>query len=260
MVLTRTELQVATGLSRKAVRVYEEKGILCPIKDTRPHAATQIVYHDDAIAVGRLVATLRRANVSLEDVKRITDLDENCDDEFIAKLKVRLNASAEDMRRAIKTIDAVHQCVKSKIYRTRYGGFWATGVTEKIDKFDLASFLSCTAERLNDEDKPTDGLSLQYKDATECAITACCFVRYDAANRRLSPPFKSYYIPEQVCFGMRAKQSLGNLSGFDRIYEKIQAERVKTGRRKSSTRIIQIAESVKDFVRSDQEIEVVLFS
>ncbi len=258
--LTRTELQAATGLSRKAVRLYEEKGILHPLKDKRHHTAPQMIYEDDAIVVGRMVATLRRANVSLNDIKRITDLEKNYDDEFIAQLKIRLKASADDLQKAITTIDAIHRGVKSKVFRTRYGGFWATGVKEQIDRFDLASFLSCTVKKLNDVGTPTDRLSLQFDDMTACVVTACCFVKCDAPNKNLSAPFKSYFIPEQVCFGIRSKQSLGDLSEFDKTYEKIQAERVRTGRRKSSTRIVEIAKEVTDVVQSDQEIEVVLFS
>ncbi|MEM7668574.1 MAG: MerR family transcriptional regulator [Pseudomonadota bacterium] len=254
--LSRAELQAATGLSRKAIRVYEERGILSPIRDTKCHAT----YDEGAVLLGRMIATLRRANVSLEDIKRVTELQDECDDAFVEQLKARLRSSAQDMHTAVQTIDSVCRSIKAKVFCTRYGGFWATGRKEKIDKSRVGPFLSGTAEELNGEGIPLNHLSLQYSDVAEQRLTAYCFIRCEAPAKEPKSTLQSYYVPEQVCFGIKAKHCLNDLSKFDPIYDRIQAERLKTGRRKSSTRTIEITSDIAGRFREDQEVETVLFS
>jgi DNA-binding transcriptional MerR regulator len=70
-VLTVGKLSAKTGVSRKALRVYEAAGILMPA--TRTPAGYR-VYHTDAVAVVEFIARARRLGFSVAEIQRIVSL------------------------------------------------------------------------------------------------------------------------------------------------------------------------------------------
>lgn len=62
------EFSAATGLSVKALRLYDERGLLVPARVDRATGYRR--YVEDQIATAGRIALLRRAGVGLADIKR----------------------------------------------------------------------------------------------------------------------------------------------------------------------------------------------
>lgn len=69
--LTVGKLSAKTGVSRKALRVYEAAGILTPA--TRTPAGYR-VYHADAVGVVAFIARARRLGFSVAEIRQIVGL------------------------------------------------------------------------------------------------------------------------------------------------------------------------------------------
>jgi len=65
------EFSAATGLSVKALRLYDERGLLVPARVDRTTGYRR--YADGQIATAGRIALLRRAGIGLADIARSTD-------------------------------------------------------------------------------------------------------------------------------------------------------------------------------------------
>ena len=72
-ILSIGEFAAATQLTPKALRLYDEQGLLRPAKTT---ASGYRVYSADQVAAGRLIRALRDMNLSLAQVARVIAADE----------------------------------------------------------------------------------------------------------------------------------------------------------------------------------------
>lgn len=62
------EFSAATGLSVKALRLYDERGLLVPARVDRATGYRR--YTEDQIAIAGRIALLRRAGIGLADIER----------------------------------------------------------------------------------------------------------------------------------------------------------------------------------------------
>jgi MerR family transcriptional regulator, copper efflux regulator len=69
--LTVGKLSAKTGVSRKALRVYEAAGILAPSART---PAGYRLYHSDAVGVVTFIAQARRLGFSVAEIRQIVGL------------------------------------------------------------------------------------------------------------------------------------------------------------------------------------------
>ncbi|MGP3923916.1 heavy metal-responsive transcriptional regulator [Streptomyces sp. 8N616] len=110
--LTVGRIAAQTGLSPKAVRLYEANGLIAPPERT---AAGYRTYTDDAVAVLGFIRRAQALGLSLKEIKRILDLQRHgqqpCDlvigllDEHLAQVDQRI----ADLQALKKTLqDARH--------------------------------------------------------------------------------------------------------------------------------------------------------
>lgn len=235
---TRSEFRSATGLSRKALRIYEEKGILKPLSTISSRA----IYRQEEVGLGKTIAVLRLANLSLDHIKRLIELSGDSENRLISELTEQLKNDCQNSIRAIDEIEKLRRRARSQVFRTRYGGFWAWGVDKAINEAEVCSFLSQSANCIAKQSGFVGTLSVRYSRVCSGTVRTCCFVESDIPADDRNPDLDWFYIPEQIYFGTRARGRFGNPSCFNDAYKRISHTRLMSKGRKSSPERIEVYE------------------
>lgn len=91
---TIREITETTGVTERALRYYDEKGVLHPT-DKSLSGRREWLYDEEAVWKIRLIAFLRMSGLSIEDIRRVLE-DEP--DEVVNLLKVHLEKLKEECR------------------------------------------------------------------------------------------------------------------------------------------------------------------
>jgi len=92
--ITRTELISEVGLTRKAIRVYEKSGLICPDDSC---ADNNSLYDDENLRKARLIKKLRGANLPVPVIKSILD---SRSDDHLEQLNEAIDAVQETFEAA----------------------------------------------------------------------------------------------------------------------------------------------------------------
>jgi len=107
------EVAARSGLSRKAIRLYEDRGILVPA--TRTEAGYRM-YRDDVLLVLRFVTTARRLGFTLAEIAEIIAI-RRAGQTPCAHVQERLRQKAvelDEMRHAVGTVLASWQVRRTR--------------------------------------------------------------------------------------------------------------------------------------------------
>lgn len=128
--LSRTEFRERTKLSRKALRVYEGKGMLTPQK--LPGGGAH--YCEADVERARFISTLRAVGLSLSVISQLLKPETCADGVLRSEIKRDLSRLAEQASAAINLIETYSRKIQSEIHERRYGGFWTLGVERDLKK------------------------------------------------------------------------------------------------------------------------------
>ena len=135
---TRTHFQKLTGLTRKAIRTYEKRGLLTPIQQDSSSA----VYPEKDIKSARLIKQLRNANISIAKIFSIQQLTGQAQNNVIKEVLDEINENIKRNHTAKETLSACLEENKAKPVLEIYGGFFAVGRSALLPKSKVANFVS----------------------------------------------------------------------------------------------------------------------
>lgn len=95
-----------TGLSRKTIRLYEEKGLIAPRKE-RMNGRDYRDYSEEDVAQLKMIAMLRRAWFTMEEIRQMQE-DPSSIQEIFPQYRQWLRQQKRDLDTLIAVADAVH--------------------------------------------------------------------------------------------------------------------------------------------------------
>ncbi|MDJ0820555.1 MAG: MerR family transcriptional regulator [Paracoccaceae bacterium] len=233
--LTRTEFQNATGLTRKALRVYEEKRLLQPQEDSRRQAFYQSKDVDRAV----LIRLLRQAGIPVSQIQSYLappSVQELSTDSTEDQLRVALEKVARTANEALDRLDAYSRSLESSVRRLRYGGMWAWGRAADISQSHVARYVADFVKELDAAGLPSDRVAARYENERADRVSVTCYTEADLADEKPDTVGKRIFVPEDIYFAMRTTGVSGRYSCFDACYETLRSRRRNedTGERASA--------------------------
>lgn len=215
--LSRTELQTRSKLSRKAIRVYEEKGLLAPRVLTNGRA----VYDEADVERAKFIATLREVGISVSVIHRLLD-PMSCTDGFLLNsLTKDLADLAAKATAAITLIEYYNKARMAEIFERRYGDIWVTGLERTINITDTVAFIEEMVQLLEQEGLDTSAIGALYSEETDKTVRLRVFKEVETSDRPKNPKLQRYFLPRHTYFAMIVKGYYGVYECFDEAYAKI---------------------------------------
>lgn len=215
--LSRTELQTRSNLSRKAIRVYEEKGLLAP----QILANGRAVYDEADVERAIFIATLREVGISISVIHRLLD-PMNCTDGFLLNsLTKDLADLAANAVAAIELIEYHNKTRMTEIFEKRYGDFWTIGLERTINISDTVAFIEEMVQVFEQEGLDTSATAALYSEETDKTVRLRVFKEVETTYRPKNPKLQKYFLPQHTYFAMTVTGYYGVYDCFDEAYAKI---------------------------------------
>ena len=129
--MTSGEIAKKAGISQKAVRLYDEKGLLKPSEYSEGNYR---LYDREALLVLENIIALKRIGFSLEEIRDNLNVENNID------IKGALNRQLELMERRKAEIDRTIGCIRGVLARTEGEPDWnAVAEIARMIQIDQAS-------------------------------------------------------------------------------------------------------------------------
>lgn len=129
--MTSGEIAKKAGISQKAVRLYDEKGLLKPSEYSEGNYR---LYDTEALLVLENIIALKRIGFSLEEIRDNLNVENNID------IKEALNRQLELMERRKAEIDRTIGCIRGVLARTEGEPDWnAVAEIARMIQIDQAS-------------------------------------------------------------------------------------------------------------------------
>ena len=139
------EAAAKCGLTEKAIRLYEEKGLITPTY-TEKNGRSFRDYDDDTAARLQTIAALRRAFFSLEQISEILDHPETIPTVF-ASYRAELHQKYTDLKPLLEHAEDVDpETLTSAAAVSEKLGFSSQSYFTKVYKRELQTLPSQTAE------------------------------------------------------------------------------------------------------------------
>jgi DNA-binding transcriptional MerR regulator len=221
--MTRSELQGAVGLSRKALRVYEEAGLLSPIVLPNGRA----IYDDTVVSRANFIVTLRNAGISLTMIGQLLDPGSCADGFLLSKIVEQLTHNARKAEKAIELIEAHAKRMFTDVFEYRYGGSWSMGLETVVAHNKVVQFIQKTANSLKDEGHEVDSISVLYQAETDCDVKLRVFRLCEWDERASQSAWQWLYLHRHRYLAVQATGFFGDYHCFDDAYAKIADVRAK---------------------------------
>jgi DNA-binding transcriptional MerR regulator len=221
--MTRSELQVAVGLSRKALRVYEEAGLLNPIVLANGRA----IYDDTVISRANFIVTLRNVGISLTVIGQLLDPSSCTDGFLLGNIVEQLSRNARQAEQAIELIEAHTKRMLTDVFEYHYGGSWSMGLETVVAHNKVVQFIQKTANSLKNEGHEVDSISVLYQAETDCDVRLRVFRLCERNERASQSPLQWFYLHRHRYLGVQTTGFFGDYHCFDEAYASIAAVRAK---------------------------------
>lgn len=221
--LTRSEFQHATGLTRKALRIYEEKRLLQP----EANRNMQAFYAEHDVDLGILIRLLRKTGISLSQIHVLFDHNTQNDMSTEEQIKDKLQAIIGDAQEAIDRLEHYTQLREAAVHRVLHGGYWAWSHSAEVSKSSVADFVSEFARSLNDVQISSQDIAARYERECNESVHVTCFIELNDGRYTPSIPGKKIFVTQYNYFAIRAAGVCGQYDCFDECYEILQMERMK---------------------------------
>lgn len=215
--LSRTELQTRSNLSRKAIRLYEDKGLLSP----QILANGRAVYDETDVERATFIATLRDVGISLSIIRRLLD-PVNCLDGFLLNRLTRdLSELAAKAHAAIDIIEFHNRIQMTEIFERRFGDFWVIGLERTIKTSETVSFIEEMVGLFEQEGLDTSSISALYSEEAHTTVRLRIFKEVETAYRPVNPRLQKFFLPQHHYFAVAVTGCYGVYECFDEAYAKI---------------------------------------
>ena len=232
--ITRAQFQSKTGLTRKALRIYEEKGLLKPEVFSNQHAA----FSESALKSALLIKSLRRAGVPIKRIESLLLPKNHQDGNELQRLQDTLNEFSRDTFEALALLEEFSRRSDQKVQKQRHGGYWAYGKEADLRKSEVAEFVTEFAASANDLGQDISKLAARYNHETHDNVHVTCFIESDAAVPKLQNNYQRFYIPEEIFYAVKAQGVAGQYRCFEGSYARLATARMKeTGTQKPDSSI-----------------------
>ncbi|MEO9530228.1 MULTISPECIES: MerR family transcriptional regulator [unclassified Roseibium] len=219
--LTRSELQLQAGLTRKALRIYEEKGLLVQ----GLNAKRQAVYRQEDVESAILIKSLRQAGVPIAQIEEILRPGPAAPLKEVDAIRDLLHASVASTHDALQKLETYFACQEKQVRKLRHGGYWALGTEAVVDKKSVADFVTEFAMQIRECGLDTGKFAARYENEQDSVVKVTCFKEAPEAVPSNLDDYKQYFIPEDLYYAVKAQGVTGIYGCFEGCYSLLEEAR-----------------------------------
>lgn len=204
------------GLSRKALRIYEERGLLKPVMV----ADSRVGYYDEAsVTRGRLIKLLRAADISVANITCLFVSNEQEQSEAVSSISRAITQKIKASEKAIRTLCAFKRHSPLRPKTIVHGGYWVQGHETLLKKQDVAGYVTEFARRLAREKVPNEIIARYSKESGSEVFLGCYVKDEDKKRGLLSSDLRRYFIPTRKRYALKAIGVYGDYDCFKNAYD-----------------------------------------
>lgn len=226
--MTRTQFQKETGLTRKALRVYEDKGLLEPLGDAR----WQAMYRRKDVDRAVLIRRLRQAGIALTQIQAYlqpASVQDLCEEDAAAQLRTALETVARNAIEALDHLDIYTRNADREIRRLHHGGNWAWGRSAEVSKSQVCDYVSDFARTLGRAGVPSHRIAARYENERSDRVDITCYTETDSGDMLHARNGKRLFVPEDIYLAMRTTGLSGQYDCFDASYAALKTRKAAGG-------------------------------
>ena len=214
MKYSRSQFYERVGLSRKALRIYEGKGLLSPVITSNDRA----FFSEPDVARATLIKKLRGAGVAIDQIENLlASGSENVADAGVlirSEILNRINVA----NAALREMDHYIKHVKHQPEWVRFGGFWAYGRGCHLKKNNVTDFVRNFARDVETLQKKNKIIAF-YSNEKNSSVDLACYVEdLDKSDFSTLNLRKNFLTQEARC-ALKTKGFVGEYECFDKDYE-----------------------------------------
>ncbi len=213
---SRTQFLAKTGMSRKALRVYEQKKLLSPKLNEKGAA----FFSSEDVKIGQLIRELRQARFSIEDIRDVLSATPENAHNLIEPILDKITRQIHNLN---NTADHLNQFFTQKNkapFPINYGGFWSFGITRTVRKNDVCNFINYCITKLDEDKVTSDQITVHYGNENSNWVEMHCY-RPIPDNRRnaITADLRKEFVCETRSVAVLAKGHWGRYDCFDNSYD-----------------------------------------
>lgn len=211
---SRSQFCKRTGLSRKALRIYEEKELLSPLIASNQRA----FFSDSDVCRAILINKLRGAGVGINQIENLlASSSENLADVGALIRREVLNR-IEVSNAALRQLDDYIKDAVSQPERVRFGGFWAYGSKIHLKKSNVTDYVRSFARDVRPLRKKSRIIAF-YSNETKSSVDLACYVEDQGSSGFRALNLNRYFISEETRCAVQTKGVVGDYDCFEKDYD-----------------------------------------
>jgi DNA-binding transcriptional MerR regulator len=218
--ITRSQLQQLSGLSRKALRHYEERGLLVPSAEVG--ISQTAMFESTSVELAHKIKAFRSAGLSVDQIKKTVNGRHAVNFETVFELKKQLNETKTGAIEALNILYAMERRLETEVSERIFGDIWAVGSEMEVSLVDVCPYVQYVAKSLAHEYDPKLPIIAQYFSPIDGKVKVRCMQERSRDRFQNSVDHRTYFIPKKNYLSVIHHGLHGDYFGFQREYDKIE--------------------------------------